>query len=488
MNATLGPGGRGRALSTRIAIAATLVVAAVATASGVAAGSAPTAHDGSAAEPVKLTFMSNAQSAGIESAWAELIAAYEKANPNVTITRVPVAYANYKTTAKLRASSSSAPDLIEGDSSPGGILASLATPGLLLPVDKYAAKYNWKKTFGPLIRQLYLSKDGTKVGSGNIYGVPDFAEILGVFYNKSILAKLGLKQPKTFAEFEASLQKAKSAGVTPLMIGGLDKWPWIHAYALLADHFASPSALINWYNARPGASIVSPGTTKAATVLQQWVKNGYFEDGANGVSDGDAVARFGKGLSLYKIDGPWETEVNTKALGKNAGFFLLPAAKAGVTPPSTGSMGWDVAITAKSKNPDAAATFLNFLTTKTARTIIMKHQNPPGAPGPASGSGAIRCSAPSCRATHTCSRTGISCPTWTRPILRRHRNDMLANVQSMAAGKMSPADFLQELAGRMGWLPQHQVADVSRLDVITRGEETTDTSGCRLRPAPPRRA
>ena len=81
-------------------------------------------------QPVKLTFMSNAQSAGIESAWAELIAAYEKANPNVKITRVPVAYANYKTTAKLRASSSSAPDLIEGDSSPGGILASLANTRL----------------------------------------------------------------------------------------------------------------------------------------------------------------------------------------------------------------------------------------------------------------------------------------------------------------------------------------------------------------------
>ena len=263
MNATLGPRGRGRPLRARIAVAAALVVVAVAMASGVAAGSAPAAHNGSAAQTVKLTFMSNAQSAGIESAWAELIAAYEKANPNVKLTRIPVAFANYKTTAKLRASSSSAPDLIEGDSSPGGILASLATPGLLLPADKYAAKYNWKKTFGPLIRQLYLSKDGTKVGSGNIYGVPDFAEILGVFYNKSILAKLGLKQPQTFAEFEASLQKAKSAKVTPLMIGGLDKWPWVHAYSLLADHFASPSAMISWAcgRSKPFASRTSRPTT-----------------------------------------------------------------------------------------------------------------------------------------------------------------------------------------------------------------------------------
>jgi len=33
----------------------------------------------------------------------------------------------------------------------------------------------------------------------------------------------------------ASLQKAKSGKVTPLMIGGLDKWPWVHAFALLAE-------------------------------------------------------------------------------------------------------------------------------------------------------------------------------------------------------------------------------------------------------------
>jgi len=454
VNATLGPRGRGRSLRARTAIAAALVVVAVAMASGVAAGSAPAAHHGSAAEQVKLTFMSNAQSAGIESAWAELIAAYEKANPNVKITRIPVAFANYKTTAKLRASSSSAPDLIEGDSSPGGILASLATPGLLLPVDKYAAKYNWKKTFGPLIRQLYLSKDGTKVGSGNIYGVPDFAEILGVFYNKSILTKLGLKQPQTFAEFEASLQKAKSANVTPLMIGGLDKWPWVHAYALLADHFASPSALIGWYNAHPGATIVSPGTTKAGTVLQQWVKNGYFEDGANGVSDGDAVARFGKGLSLYKIDGPWETEVNTKALGKNVGFFLLPAAKAGVTPPSTGSMGWDVAITAKSKNPDAAATFLNFLTTNAARAIIMKHQNPPGAPGPAIGLGSNPVLKTIVESYAHVLDNGNLVPYLDTGYPQAAPHDMLANVQSMAAGKMSPADFLK--SSQAGWAAFHK--------------------------------
>ena len=387
MNAKLrGHRRRRRLPGARIAMVSILVFTAAMVAASIASGNVD-AGRAATSDTIKLTFMSNAQSAGIETAWKELIAAYEKANPNITITRTPVAFATYDTQAKLRASASSPPDLIEGGSNPGGTLATLAKDNLLLPVDKYAVKYQWKKKFGPLLQQLRVAKDGKTIGSGNIVGVPDFAEVIGVFYNKSLLAKLHLKQPKTFAEFEASLQAAKDAKITPLMIGGLDKWPWVHTYDILANLFDSPANLTNWYNGKRSATVVTPGMMKAGTILQSWVKSGYYEDGANGVSDGDAVARFGKGLSLYKVDGPWETEVNSKALGKNLGFFLLPSPKAGVSPPSTGSMGWDVGISAKSKNPDAAATFLNFLTTNTARAIIMKHQNPPGAPGPAIGLG-----------------------------------------------------------------------------------------------------
>ena len=453
MKATLGPGGRGRPLRARIAIAATLVVAAVAMATGVAAGSGPAAHRGSAADPVKLTFMSNAQSAGIESAWAELIAAYEKANPNVKITRVPVAFANYKTTAKLRASSSSAPDLIEGDSSPGGILASLATPGLLLPVDKYAAKYNWKKTFGPL-HPPALSVQGRDEGrlrqhlrSAGLRGDP-----------RRLRQQVDPHQagPQTAADVRRVRDKPAEGQERKRHATDDRRSRQVALGSRLRPArrpFRKPVGADRLVQRAPRSDHRLAGTTKAATVLQQWVKNGYFEDGANGVSDGDAVARFGKGLSLYKIDGPWETEVNTKALGKNVGFFLLPAAKAGVTPPSTGSMGWDVAITAKSKNPDAAATFLNFLTTNTARAIIMKHQNPPGAPGPAIGLGSNPVLSTIVESYAHVLANGNLVPYLDTGYPQAAPHDMLANVQSMAAGKMSPADFLK--SSQAGWAAFH---------------------------------
>jgi raffinose/stachyose/melibiose transport system substrate-binding protein len=453
VNAELrGRSGRRRLLGVGIAVLSTVVLTAALAGTSAAAGNVGAGRDVSS-ETVKLTFMSNAQSAGIETAWKELIAAYEKANPNVTITRTPVAFAAYDTTAKLRASASSPPDLIEGGSNPGGTLATLAKNNLLLPVDKYAEKYQWKKKFGPLLRQLRVSKDGKTVGSGNLVGVPDFAEVIGVFYNKSLLAKLHLKQPKTFAEFEASLQAAKDANITPLMIGGLDKWPWVHTYDILANLFDSPANLTNWYNGKRSATVVTPGMIKAGTVLQQWVKNGYYEDGANGVSDGDAVARFGKGLALYKVDGPWETEVNSKALGKNLGFFLLPAPKAGMSPPSTGSMGWDVGITAKSKNPDAAATFLNFLTTNTARAIIMKHQNPPGAPGPVIGLGKDPVLSTIVSEYSRLLQQGKLVTYIDAAYPGTSAYDFYANVQSMAAGKMTPLDLLKKT--QAGWAAFH---------------------------------
>src|SRR5262249_57097396 len=87
------------------------------------------------------------------------------------------------------------------------------------------------------------------------------------------------------------------------------------------------------------------------------------------------------GESLYKVDGPWAAGGYRQALGKNLGFFLLPPEKAGTVPTSTGWMGWGVGITTKSKEPAAAAKFLNFLTTNTARGIILKSDNPPATPG-----------------------------------------------------------------------------------------------------------
>jgi hypothetical protein len=93
------------------------------------------------------------------------------------------------------------------------------------------------------------------------------------------------------------------------------------------------------------------------------------------------------------------------------------------------------------------------------RAIIMKHQNH-RAPGPAIGLGSNRCFAPSCRA-RTRARTAISALLDT-VILRPHRTTC-SQTCSPWRGQDEPCRLPQELAGRMGCLPQHR-SHVSRPD------------------------
>jgi raffinose/stachyose/melibiose transport system substrate-binding protein len=401
--------------------------------------------------PIQLKFMSLANSPGVESAWAGLIKAFEKQNPGITITRAPVAYANYRTQVKLQASAPSPPDLVEGDMGPGGVMASLATAGLLRSLDSYAKKYHWSAKYGPFIRQLELSGGGKIVGNGPVYGVPDFAEILGVFYNKKLLSRLHLRVPATFAQFEASLAAAKKAGITPDSIGGSDQFPWSHLFDILADHFGQPSKLIKWFDGSPSATIVSPALMKAGKLEQQWYSDGYFEDGANGVSDAQAVAMFEHGQSLYKVDGPWATQGNLQAMGSNVGFFLLPPSKTGSLPPSTGWMGWTVGVTAKSAHPDAAAAFVNFLTTPAARAIFLQHDNPPGTPGKLASSSPIVQDV--AKAFDAEIGKGTLVPYMDVAYPEADPYNQLANAQAMAAGKMSVSQFLT--LTQKGWAKYH---------------------------------
>lgn len=413
--------------------------------------------EGGKSEPVTLKFMSLANSESVEAAWAELIEAFEAKHPDISIERTPVAYgsggSSYRTKAKLAASGSDAPDLIEGDMGPGGVMASLVSAQLLDPLDEFVGKYGWEEKYGKFIAQLQLSANGKEVGNGPVYGIPGFAEILGVFYNKQLLAKTGMKEPKTLAEFEATLKAAKEAGITPIMLGGLDQFPWSHIYDVISDRYGDPQELIDWFRGNEGSSVETPQMEAAAETLQKWVSEGYFEDGANGVSDADAGKRFAGGEALYRISGPWAAEEALNGLGKNAGFFLMPPVNAGDQPTSTGWMGWSVGITSASDAPDQGAEFLDFLTGDEAREIMLKHYNPPGTPGTTYGAG----TPPLVRTIGESFSQLIEAETLVPYMDVAYPQvdpfNLLANAQSMAAGEMSPSDFLQTT--QHGWLEYH---------------------------------
>ena len=137
----------------------------------------------------------------------------------------------------------------------------------IISLEPYAAAYGWKDRFPTSVLGLAsYSADGKTFGSGNLYGLPQMGEIVGVYYNKKKLQISGIKVPTTWSEFTAQLATIKKSGETPLVLGDLEKWP--ADPRLRADPGPHMPAAEIWTSAgEPGGDWTTDGNTDAATEL-----------------------------------------------------------------------------------------------------------------------------------------------------------------------------------------------------------------------------
>ena len=138
-------------------------------------------------------------------------------------------------------------------------------------------------------------------------------------------AELGLELPTTFEEFEAALAKAKAGGETPIQFGNLDKWPGIHEYEESMLQFVTKDAARGFIFAEGSEGFDNEGNRARRRKVQEWARKGYFTDGYAGLGYDPSWQQFGKGNGVFLITGSWLTADLKKALGKDVGFFLLPA-------------------------------------------------------------------------------------------------------------------------------------------------------------------
>ena len=120
------------------------------------------------------------QAAQIKRLNAAFLAQY----PNVKIKRVAKSFTDLQTTLKLAVSGNKAPDIVEANQG-RPIMGQLVKGGLLKPLDAYADAYGWNDRWSKTLLDLNrFSADGKQFGTGNLYGVSQKGEIVGVFYNK----------------------------------------------------------------------------------------------------------------------------------------------------------------------------------------------------------------------------------------------------------------------------------------------------------------
>lgn len=308
--------------------------------------SAADAGDGGTSnEKVTLRVLVNVTPNLTEKFWNDLVAPFEAKNKNIDVViQNPGAEGVSAAIPRLLASGD-APDIVQ----------SLAPNGKLAPELVDLSKYEWAKK-GPLAEQY--SMDGKYLMAG-----------IGVqlqslfFYNKTAFKEAGITEvPTTVDELTEDLGKLKDAGWTPIQEGG----DWMSSATLQA--LALPTIVSEnpkWFQ-DVSSGKVSFGKTygPAIETFADWVAKGYVPKDALGIKYPDAEQAFLSGKTAIYSMGSWFMGSQAKATDSaDIGVFRAPATKAGDKPAMGANIASPYSILKASKNQDASAKLIEFLTT-----------------------------------------------------------------------------------------------------------------------------
>jgi ABC-type glycerol-3-phosphate transport system substrate-binding protein len=226
-------------------------------------------------------------------------------------------------------------------------------------------------------------------------------------------------------------------------IGGIN-----FPYQALANQFDDPAKLADWIYNKPGATINTPGTIKAAGYIARWGRNGYFPKDANSLDYTTMMGRFEKGEGLFMFNGDWESANLDKAMPNNVGFFLFPPQKAGGRVVAMSAPGTYV-IPAKAKHAAEMVYFLNWVhTDKTARKIIVESTGaspggPPDLSLPPIQAGTVL--SQTLAATNQLAASGVAIDFLANATPGIYANAFRPELQLLVAGKETPEGFVQSI-------------------------------------------
>jgi raffinose/stachyose/melibiose transport system substrate-binding protein len=290
-----------------------------------------------------------------ESENAEKIyAAFEAKNPNIDIVREAFQTVQMRDTVNTAIASGTGPDVIFYDAGPG-FAGVLADAGLLLPLDDYAAQYGWtERVAAPALEATSLD--------GKLYGMPLQTDLIGMFYNKTLLDQEGMEVPETVDDLVAFCGQAKEKGYIPIAFADNPGWEAFHQFSMTSNQMIGPEAMRALLFENQGRWD-TPEIVKAIEVYFVTLRDaGCFPDDPAAITYEDGNPLFYNGEALLHTTGSWLTgEIEEQMPDAEIGFVPFPEIEGGKGRVWISGVGSAWFITSTADNPDAAAAFIDYL-------------------------------------------------------------------------------------------------------------------------------
>ncbi len=290
--------------------------------------------------------------------WKQVAEDYNASHPGVKVVVDYMENEAYKAKLPTLLQSDDRPDIIY--SWAGGVMKAQIEAGYIKDISD--AKPDFDKALYPAPLNAY-------VVDGKLYGIPMQLSDVSIIYNKALLSKAGVdpKSMETWDGFLDAVKKIKAAGITPLIMGGGDKWPMHFVWSYLLMRTGGDGVLSTAETTDKG--FLADPFVKAGTLLKQLADLEPFQDGWLGTKYLPSQGLFGdgKGAMAIQLNGFIAGQQKNATDGKgipddNIGLALFPTVPGGkgkITDVFGGVQGFLVTKNA----PPEAVDFLKFFAT-----------------------------------------------------------------------------------------------------------------------------
>lgn len=275
---------------------------------------------------------------------------FPKAFPDVELIQDTCDNETYKNKIKILIASDEQPDIMF--SYGGGFMKSFVDAGKVLPLDDYMDDF-YKEHMKTDMQENFIF-DGQQYGTCCTYWT-------GVLYcNQELFDQVGAEVPETYEELLESVKKLRSAGIEPIALGMVNKWPgqqWINNFTIQiggAEHYKEM--------ARGEASLNDPILAEAANLTENLITENAFCSDMYKLTSGEAEELFLSGGAAMIYIGSWFTTFAEERIGDNlkvAKMPVVPGAKYTEDYHGGGVNGWIAS--ADTEYPELAANIVAWL-------------------------------------------------------------------------------------------------------------------------------
>ena len=304
-------------------------------------------------EPVVLKVASiwSAETEANRAPMLKTLAEFEEAHPEIKL-EVEWYEANaWKDQGETLALSDSLPDVFYWNA--GGVLWNLVSSGDILALNDYLTDDIKDQLIGGALANMTFD--------GKVYQLPYTNACSCLYCNTELFDKYGVKIPETWDELLDAVKAFKEAGVTPMALGGGDKWPTNMYTDIIALRFVGDEACRACYYKTEGATFLTDDWKEGMEAFKTLIDLGAFPDDALSLTrDESEVPYFNGEIPMY-VHGQWFSGSLSPEMQQKVKAVKFPAVGKGYDNQWMGGPAEGFSVSAHTAHPDEAFVACQFL-------------------------------------------------------------------------------------------------------------------------------